>query len=93
MYLISNPDMYPEHKNIEVVEMKKIVSSAILLLVVTSIFCGIVAAAEVPFGPAPNSGDGVSDGSGLPFGCPNEDSPGDGPAPNSGDGLPDGSGF
>jgi hypothetical protein len=65
MYLISNPDMYPEHKNIEVVEMKKIVSSAILLLVVTSIFCGIVAAAEVSFGPAPNSGDGLPDGIGF----------------------------
>ena len=73
--------------------MKKIVSSAILLLVVASMIFGIVAAAEVPFGPAPNSGDGTPDGSGLPQICPNEDSPGDGPAPNSGDGTPDGSGF
>jgi hypothetical protein len=43
-------------------------------------------------GPAPNSGDGVSDGSGF-----DEDMPffglGIGPAPNSGDGIPDGSGF
>ncbi len=40
-------------------------------------------------GPAPNAGDGVSDGSGLeaPFGV------GLGGAPNSGDGIPDGSGF
>lgn len=41
-------------------------------------------------GPAPNSGDGVSDGSGFD-GDPT--SPGDGPAPNSGDGVSDGSGF
>ncbi|MCD4721278.1 MAG: hypothetical protein K8S13_15665 [Desulfobacula sp.] len=46
-------------------------------------------------GPAPNSGDGISDGSGMdtqngPNGN-NETAPG--PAPNSGDGIPDGSGF
>ena len=41
-------------------------------------------------GPAPNSGDGISDGSGFE-GDPS--SPGEGPAPNSGDGVPDGSGF
>ena len=43
-------------------------------------------------GPAPNSGDGIPDGSG--FDNPS-DPPGDsnGPAPNSGDGIPDGSGF
>ena len=73
--------------------MKKIVS-AIVLLVVASMLCGIVAAADSSVGPAPNSGDGVSDGSG--FEQPNgqyEGSPGDGPAPNSGDGIPDGSGF
>ena len=45
-------------------------------------------------GPAPNSGDGIPDGSG--FDQPNrhnEGSAGKGPAPNSGDGIPDGSGF
>jgi len=47
-------------------------------------------------GPAPNSGDGVSDGSGLdsPNG-PNAAGQGAGsvgPAPNSGDGVSDGSG-
>jgi len=44
-------------------------------------------------GPAPNSGDGISDGSGLdsPNGPGNDGSPG--PAPNSGDGVPDGSGM
>jgi len=51
-------------------------------------------------GPAPNSGDGISDGSGFE----DEDETailgigivpflGPGPAPNSGDGIPDGSGF
>jgi hypothetical protein len=69
--------------------VKKIVGIAVLVLVFASIFCGTVAAVNV-FGPAPNSGDGVSDGSGMdaPFGQ-NAD-PG---APNSGDGIPDGSGF
>ena len=39
-------------------------------------------------GPAPNSGDGVSDGSGLDTGHHG----GEKGAPNSGDGTPDGSG-
>ena len=61
-------------------------------LVFASILCGIIAANS--FGPAPNSGDGIPDGSG--FDQPNwqnDDSSGIGPAPNSGDGIPDGSGF
>ena len=75
--------------------MKKIVGVVILLLVCGSILCGTVAAAEEPFGPAPNSGDGISDGNGFDDPWQNADSPGDavGPAPNSGDGIPDGSGF
>ncbi len=46
-------------------------------------------------GPAPNSGDGIPDGSGMPTQpCPQGDSGNSpGPAPNSGDGVPDGSGF
>ena len=73
--------------------MKKIITLGILVLIIASIFCGTVAAVD-PFGSAPNSGDGVSDGSGLvePY-CQNEDRPGEGPAPNSGDGISDGSGF
>ena len=46
-------------------------------------------------GPAPNSGDGISDGSGMDTqNGPNSDS-GDapGPAENSGDGVSDGSGM
>lgn len=71
--------------------MKKIVGAAILLLVLASMVCGIAAASV---GPAPNSGDSVSDGSGFEQpNYQNEDNPGVGPAPNSGDGTPDGSGF
>ena len=71
--------------------MKKQIGVAIVLLVFASMLCGTVAASNSS-GPAPNSGDGIPDGSG--FGLDhwqNEDSPG--PAPNSGDGIPDGSGF
>ncbi|MFC2008994.1 hypothetical protein ACFLUT_02970 [Chloroflexota bacterium] len=47
-------------------------------------------------GPAPNSHDGIPDGSGFeddfePFGSADDGMVG--PAPNSGDGIPDGSGF
>lgn len=46
-------------------------------------------------GPAPNSGDGVSDGSGMDtqIGPQGDSGVTEGPAPNSGDGIPDGSGF
>lgn len=49
-------------------------------------------------GPAPNSGDGISDGSGFEedlslFGVVSGIFLGPGPAPNAGDGIPDGSGF
>ena len=73
--------------------MKKMISIAIIVLVFATMFCGIVAAANsfgpLLDGPAPNSGDGVSDGSGLD----NPVNPGMGPAPNSGDGVSDGPGF
>ncbi len=71
--------------------MKKI-SIVFSVLICASLIFGIASAASA--GPAPNSGDGISDGSG--FDQPNsnnEDSLGKGPAPNSGDGIPDGSGF
>ena len=71
--------------------MKKFVGIGILVLVVASMFCGIVVAANTA-GPAPNAGDSVPDGSGFEDAhWQNEDSPG--PAPNAGDGIPDGSGF
>jgi hypothetical protein len=73
--------------------MKKIVTLGILVLVVASIFCGTVVA-DISVGPAENSGDGISDGSGFPTpNYQNEPIPGMGPAPNSGDGVSDGSGF
>jgi len=65
-----------------------LVIAAILILLVTSSSLA-VAYGVGPNGPAPNSGDGIPDGSGMDD-WPNE---GPGPAPNSGDGIPDGSGF
>lgn len=73
--------------------MKSLIMVALVAMFVVAMFSGF-AIAGVQDGPAPNSGDGVSDGSGMepsPNGAPNADSPG--PAPNSGDGVSDGSGF
>jgi hypothetical protein len=55
----------------------------------------IVVALVASKGPAPNSGDGIPDGSGMPTqSAPQADNgAAPGPAPNSGDGIPDGSGF
>jgi len=67
-----------------------------VLLVIIAIIIVLVAGSSVavassvgPNGPAPNSGDGIPDGSVM------DDWPngGRGSAPNSGDGVPDGSGF
>jgi hypothetical protein len=69
-----------------------------VVAIMTVAIAGTVYASPEPMGPAPNSGDGVSDGSGfeIPNG-PNADVGSGagpvGPAPNSGDGIPDGSGF
>jgi hypothetical protein len=62
-----------------------------VLAVATS--CGFAVAGEHE-GPAPNSGDGIPDGSGMEIpsnGNPDSNSPG--PAPNSGEGISDGPGF
>ena len=69
-------------------EMKKIIV-LILVVVFLMISFGCMTIAENSPGPAPDSGDGVSDGSGLdaPFGN------GPGPAPNSGDCDPNGPGW
>lgn len=82
--------------------MKKLIKilglSLAVVAIMTVAFAGTVSASSGPMGPAPNSGDGVSDGSGfeIPNG-PNADiGSGNGPvgpAPNSGDCIPDGSGF
>lgn len=80
-----------------VIEIKKLFSMIVIVAMLTmTVFCATVAASNA-FGPAPNSGDCIPDGSGFdePNG-PNADGSGVGPvgpAPNSGDGIPDGSGF
>jgi len=63
-----------------------------VLLVVLLVLGGLTAYAAVATGPAPNAGDGISNGSGID---PEPVGPGEtpGPAPNAGDGIPDGSGF
>jgi hypothetical protein len=61
--------------------------TVVILILATA---GTALAANGPVGPAPNSGDGVSDGSGFDRA---DVGGGVGPAPNSGDGIPDGSGF
>ena len=75
----------------------------LVIIAVISLFTATICTAFAdnnpdPMGPAPNSGDGIPDGSG--FEAPNgpnsaigSESGPMGPAPNSGDGIPDGSGF
>ena len=78
--------------------MKKVLTilvSAIVISVVLVTSLGVTALADVEgygYGePAPNSGNGVSDGSGTDGRVGPDIGPG--PAPNSGDGDSDGSGF
>ncbi len=66
--------------------MKKIMALIILLTFLAVSFGTMAIAAD---GPAPNSGDGIPDGSGLDNGGDRDDKG----APNSGDGIPDGSGW
>ncbi len=79
--------------------MFKILGLTFVTVAMMAIVCaGTVSAVSGPLGPAPNSGDGIPDGSGLeiPGGPKSETGSGSGlvgPAPNSGDGIPDGSGF
>lgn len=77
--------------------MKKIlIIGAIAAILVAGV---TIATAAYTVGPAPNSGDGNPDGSGLdnsPNGPNDMEYPGNGhgePAPNSGDGNPDGPGW
>ena len=80
-------------------EMRRILASLVALTIACMVSAAL-AGEEGPRGPAPNSGDGISDGSGYENAPPNrpndnggEDTEPCGPAPNSGDGVPDGSGF
>jgi hypothetical protein len=68
----------------------KIIAILMSLLVIVVILTGSSMAGETKYGPAPNSGDGVPDGSGFLNPKPSQ---GRGPAPNSGDGIPDGPGW
>lgn len=71
-----------------------ILLAAMLLIAITATHALCANTDPVSTGPAPNSGDGVSDGSGFdPDNWPNDNAPAPGPAPNAGDGIPDGSGF
>lgn len=79
--------------------MKKVFAILTIAILLTSAAGMAIAQDYGHNGPAPNSGDGVPDGSG--FDSPNGPNDSDaaagsgpaGPAPNSGDGIPDGSGF
>jgi len=74
--------------------MKRIVILACLIIGIIGIAGNAMADG---MGPAPNSGDGIPDGSGFdsPNGPNGEgvSAGGMGPAPNSGDGIPDGPGW
>ena len=74
--------------------MKKLI---MVIVVVSALMFNFSALADNdghgPAGPAPNSGDGVSDGSGMDGHNGNDSDDGHGPAPNSGDGVSDGSGM
>ncbi|MBN1281195.1 MAG: hypothetical protein JXA00_06060 [Candidatus Thermoplasmatota archaeon] len=83
---------------------KRLVLLGMSLLVIAVVFIGSSQAGENNSqnnspGPAPNSGDGIPDGSGLepPYGPQFAGNSGNGygpgPAPNSGDGIPDGPGW
>ena len=73
---------------------------AVLVVMFSLIMLSSAVASNGPAGPAPNSGDGIPDGSGFdsPNGPNGDGTSGSGngpqgPAPNSGDGISDGSGF
>jgi hypothetical protein len=68
--------------------MRKIITLILIVVFLVCSFGSIVIAKSGPFGPAPNAGSGLSEGSGFDgrFGEGN----GPGPAPSSGDGESEG---
>ena len=64
-------------------------ATVIIVILIVSIAGTVLAAGNGYMEPAPESGDGVPNGSGFD----GDVGSGPGPAPNSGDGIPDGSGF
>ena len=79
--------------------MKKWITILTIALFIGASVIPAIASGPGLEGPAPNSGDGISDGSGFEVGPDNgpngegESNGHEGPAPNSGDGVSDGSGF
>ena len=71
--------------------MKKILIMAVIVAILVAGVTIATAGNDDGMGPAPNSGDGIPDGSGND--SPNGPGNGPGHAPNSGDGIPDGSGW
>jgi hypothetical protein len=77
---------------------RKIIILVVSLILTTLVIAGLSMASHGHQAPAPQSGDGIPDGSGYdsPSGPYGFDYPGkghQGPAPHSGDGIPDGSGW
>ena len=72
--------------------MKKLIVLVMVLMVSAVAVWGGV---STPIGPAPNAGDGISDGIGVDSPAGPSVGIGDafGPAPSSGDGVSDGSGL
>jgi len=72
-----------------VISIKKLISIAVIAVVLTISLLSGSALVSAAVGPAPNSGDGMPSGNQYiqPV------TPGVGPAPNAGDGVSDGSGF
>ena len=71
--------------------MKRLLLVLVFVVISALIFNFSALAGRDSQGPAPNSGDGISDGSGMDG--QNGNSGGFGPAPSSGDGVSDGSGL
>ena len=66
----------------------------IVFVAISAVVFNFSAIASEASDPAPNSGDGISDGSGMDAPSGDDGNPeSGGPAPNSGDGISDGSGM
>ena len=72
---------------------KRIILAAIVAIVVAGVAVAAAGNHGMSTGPAPNSGDGIPDGSGFASFDGQGQGYGPGPAPNSGDGIPDGPGW
>jgi len=74
--------------------MKKLFAIGLIVVFLVASAGLALAKSDGPNGPAPGSGDGVSDGSANgPAGPSGEGDGGPGPAPSSGDGVSEGPGW